>query len=528
MKQTRGGSFLKQAAILGIAAICVRFIGFLYRIPAHHLVGDEGNALYAWAYNIYTFAIIISSGALPAAISKLVSERIALGQHKNANLLFNTAMKLALFLGSIVGLAVFIGADWLATIRPYPQSVLAIRFLAPTVVIVSILAVFRGNFQGQRNAMPTALSQIGEQIFNVVFSLLLAFIFFDASDLGPAVAGLGAGTGIGAVVALLIVAGIHFAQSSQITKTNNGYFTESRFDQVKDIIKTATPIIIGMSIYIIANIIDMGMAADRIYASGAFTEAEVRGLVGQFTGKFILLTTLPVSLSMALSQAIIPEIAAAHVTGDSQAVRHKTNMALRLSMMLSIPSAIALAVMADPILRLLFPRFPDGGLLLQFGSASIIFLAMVQVLTGVLQGIGHMGLPIVGAFFGVLVKIPVNYFLMAVPEINILGAVISTILCYVVAAVVNITYLYQATGIIPDVKDSFIKPLIAASAMGLVLYAVYNTLTWVIPSQVATIFALGVGAVTYVIFMFLIKGLKTQDINSAPLPSKVKSWFSGL
>jgi len=534
-KRERKNNFVKQAAILVAASLLVRLIGFFYRLPLTEIVGDVGNAFYSSAYYIYAFAITITSGALPAAISKLVSERVALGKYNDAHELFKTAMGVAAILGAVVALFMFLASDWLTGLRffNFPEAAYTVRALAPTVFVVALLAVFRGYFQGMNTMIPTAISQVVEQIFNVCFSLWLAHVFFrTASRLEHAAAGAGAGTGIGAVAGLIVVIGCYLlvaqklrvrAAGNRHTQTLNGG-VERRKAHIKALLLTALPIVIGMGIYQIANFIDMGMAKDRIMSTGYFLEDQVDAMVGQFTTKFILLTTLPVSLSVALSQAVIPDISSSRALMDKAAVRHKINTALRLSMALSIPAVVGLSVLADPILALLFPGHPEGGWLLRYGSISIIFLALVQVSTGALQGIGKVLLPAIAAFFGVIIKIPVNWFLLGIPEINILGTVISTIVCYVIAAAINLYFLYKHTGVMPDYVGAFLKPAFAAFGMGLVCFITHHMVGLIAPDRVATVMALGIGVPVYLLLMWMIGGFPQHGAR-LPLPGFVRRWF---
>ena len=515
----------------------VRLIGFSYRMPLTGLIGDVGNTFYTTAYHVYAFAIIVSSGALPAAISKLVSERVALGRYSDAHELFKNALGIAAAIGAAAGLFMALGANWLTQLRffNFPDASYAVRALAPTVFVVALLAVFRGYFQGMNTMVPTAVSQVIEQIFNAVFSIWLAHVFFRAARVEHAAAGAAAGTGIGALAGLIVVIGVYLliakelrhraANSLRAPASADG--GEKRETQIRNILLTALPIIVGMGIYHIATFIDMGMAMDRIMSSGIFTEEQVHEKVGQFTGKFLLLTVLPVSLSVALSQAIIPDISASKAVMDRKAVRHKINTAMRISMALSIPAAVGLSVLADPILALLFPSYPDGGRLLRLGSVSIIFWAMVQVSSGVLQGIGKVMLPVIAAFFGVMIKIPINWYLLAVPEINILGTVISTIICYIVAAGINLYFLHKYTGVLPNYKDVFLKPAFAAAGMGFACFVTYHLVGIIAPDRFATIMALVVGLPVYLALMWAVGGFVKQDMEAAPLPQVVRRWFGG-
>jgi stage V sporulation protein B len=194
-------------------------------------------------------------------------------------------------------------------------------------------------------------------------------------------------------------------------------------------------------------------------------------------------------------------------------------------MLIAIPSAVGLAVMADPILSLLFPSHPGGGWLLQWGAVSIVFMAVNQILVGSLQGVGKVSMPLVAAFFGVLVKLPLNYFLMAVPEINILGAVISTTACFVVAGVLNGFFLYQTTGILPRFLQTMGKPLVASAIMGASCLGLHIGLDILMPTPLATVFTLLLGVSIYVAAMVLIRGLHAEDIALLPLPKKWLRWL---
>jgi len=527
-----GNSFVKQAAILAAASLFVRFIGFLYRIPFTNWIGDTGIDYYVTAYQIYTFAIAISSGALPVAVSRLISERIARRQYYNAHEMFKTSMIFAIITGSITGIIMGFGANLFSEFFGVPGAALAVRTLAPTVLIVAMLAVFRGYFQGMKTAMPTAISQVIEQIFKVIITLWLAYMFLDAANIQLSVAGGTIGTGVAAVAGLAVVVFLYMLVAKDLrdraSRDVNYEVDENKYTQLRAIVTIALPMILAMVIFSISGILDLRMAVGRMLASGAFTIEEARVLRGQFTGKFILLTTLPVALSVALSAAVIPEITSSTVQMDTPAVKHKTNMALRLSMILSIPSAVGLAVLADPIIALLFPRYPDGGWLLRYGAVSIVFMALVHVLTGTLQGLGHVKLPVIAASIGVLTKIPVNHILIGIPSINIFGAVISTIVCFAVASAINMYFLYKHTSILPSLSGAFIKPLVASVGMGMICYITYHMIKLFMPTPVATVTALGAGAAAYVIFMCLIKGFRKSDLQAAPLPGKVRKLLQQL
>jgi stage V sporulation protein B len=352
----------------------------------------------------------------------------------------------------------------------------------------------------------------------------------DAERLHRSVAGAAAGTGIGVLAGLLVLiflySLVHRDFRQRMVKDIEPPYEYER-DHRKIIFATVLPIIAGMSLYAIGTPLDQGMANARIAASGAFAVEEINVLVGQFGGKFLLLTALPVALVIALSTAVIPEISSANSVKDKIKIRENISTAMRLAMFIAIPSAVGLAVMADPILALLFPSFPEGGNMLRWGAVSIVFMAVNQILTGSLQGVGKVSMPLVAAFFGLLVKLPVNHFLMAVPHINMMGAVISTIICFVVAGGLNLFFLYKSTQIMPRFGEALLKPAVASAVMGVSCWGIYRGLAVIIPNALATVVTLILAVVIYTVAMMLMRGIKSSEVAMLPLPKRVVDWLMG-
>lgn len=531
----KNSSFVKQASILAAAGLLVRFLGFLYRLPLTGLIGNEGNGIYGVGYNVYNFFLIMSSAGLPVAISKMVSERTALGEYKAADKVFRVSLMVAGIAGLVCALILGFGAKWFATVLTSERSYYTIITLAPTVFIVAIMAVFRGYFQGQGNSVPTAVSQVIEQIFNAAFSLILAYSFMQIAigDTGLDKYALGAaggttGTGIGALAGLLVLIWIYMmarpSLNRKIKDDKAKYKQQSNKKIAVDLIKTALPIIAGTAIFSVSNLIDTAMVKGRLTFAGNFTKKEADALFGILNVKYVTMTTLPVAISTAFATAAIPSIVASIVLKDKKGMNEKINSALRLTMMISIPSAVGMGVLAEPIIKMLFPSNPEGAPLLQVGSVSIIFLALAQIVTGMLQAIGRLRIPVIGAMLGALLKIPLNYFLVGIPEINVLGAVVSTIACYMAASVFDWYILSKTIKVKPDIMSIMIKPLICSVVMGLSCYVSYNFITYFISSNtIATVFSIMVGVAVYFGYMLLIKGIKGEDIRHLPGGDKIFS-----
>ncbi|MCD7855409.1 MAG: polysaccharide biosynthesis protein [Clostridiales bacterium] len=521
----KNSSFVKQAVILAVASMIVRLLGFAYRVPLTNMIGDEGNGIYSAGYYIYTFFLILSSSGLPAAISKMISEKVALGEYKNARRIFKVSLCVAGTLG-IIGMAImFFGAERLALLVGSPRSVYTLMSLAPTVFICAVMSVYRGWYQGFNTTIPTAVSQVVEQIFNAFFSVYLAWVLLGYGiEMGAA--GGTMGTGIGALAGLITIVIISFitkkSYNAIFAEDKGGYAVETAKQITGRLFKTAIPIITGTAVFSMTNLIDMKMVMVRLAASGAFTSREADILYGQLTGKYVTLTTLPVSISTALATAVLPNIAASIALKDQKAVKAKVNTSLRLTMIISIPAAIGMGVLANQILQLLYPNYPEGGELLAIGAISIIFLALSQIETGILQGIGKVYVPAVNALIGAIVKIPLNYVLIAIPSINVKGAVISTIGCYIVCALLNLLALKRATGIKFDFVSILLKPILASLIMGVGCLGLYKLIYAVLPSNsICTIIAIIFAIIVFVVALALMKGFKREDLALLPMGSKL-------
>ena len=205
----RTKSFVRQAGILAIASIMVRVIGLLYKSPLYRILGAEGNGYYSTAYNIYTLVLLISSYSIPSAISKVMSQKLALGQYKNAQKIFKCSLIYVIIIGAVLSTLAFIFSPFLLDNE---NSIVVLDVFIPTIFFAGILAVLRGYFQARKDMTKTSVSQILEQIFNASFSIGMAYILmktvgsiknkkeFDTLVAIRGAQGSAIGTGVGVIV----------------------------------------------------------------------------------------------------------------------------------------------------------------------------------------------------------------------------------------------------------------------------------------------------------------------------------------
>ncbi|MCL2406992.1 MAG: polysaccharide biosynthesis protein [Defluviitaleaceae bacterium] len=532
------GNFVKQAFILAAAALISRVLGFVYLLPLTAMIGDDGNGLYSRAYYIYNFFLIISSAGLPAAISKLVAERVSLGKYNEARRVFRASLCVAVVLGLICMAAMFFGAGFLTNAMGEPRSYYALIALSPTVFIVAVMAVFRGYFQGLGTMVPTSVSQVVEQIFNVAFSLILASALMGmySASADPtmfAAAGGTAGTGVGAVFGFFTML-IYFVmhRRSKLVRypatdnTDKSEISDGYFKYIWLILRTTIPIIAGAAILSFTNLIDAAMAATRLMAGG-FTAAEANILYGQLGGKYAHIITLPISIATVFALAAIPSISSSKALKDTAAIENKINTAIRMTMFICVPAAAGLIVLGSPIIAMLFPAFPDGGTLLTVGGINVVLIALNQILTGPLQATGHLKIPVIAAFTGSLVKVTANYFLIPIPQINIHGAVISTALCYIVAASINWYWLKRTSGIRIRFIELMKKPVLCSVIMGAVCFGVFQLLYNIVGfgNTISTLSAIIIAFISYFVLMITTKGLSNEDLCLLPFGRRFVSFL---
>lgn len=343
-------------------------------------------------------------------------------------------------------------------------------------------------------------------------------------------AGGTSGTGIGAFAGLMVVSFVYLKHKNDFNQkidSDKSKTLESRGHIAKSILFIAFPIIIGTAIFSMANLIDMQMVKSRLLYNNAFTQQEAETLYGQLTGKYTTLTTLPVSIATAFATAVLPNIAASVALKQKETINAKINTCLRITMLISFPATVGVGLLGDQILNLLFPNAPEGGMLLKIGAISIIFLSLNQISTGILQGMGKVYIPALNAIFGVIIKIPINYILIAIPQINVIGAVISSIACYFVASVLNTINLVKYSKAKLDYKGIIFKPLLSSLFMSIVCIFGYNLIHCLLQnSAIATLLTIILSIFVYFISLLFTKSLVKSDILLLPMGNKIYNKFS--
>ena len=530
-------SLVKGTAVLAAAGLFVKFLGAFFRIPLANMIGAVGMANYAPAYSLYNFLLVFSTAGIPVAVSKMVSERHAVGRYAEAAQVFQLSRLLMLATGMVGFSVVFLYAEEIAELFHVPGASLSMRAMAPALLLVPLVASYRGYFQGMNNMIPTAVSQIAEQIFRVAAGLALAMFLKDnvwifegftwqqrgaaGGCFGAAAGGLG---GLLAIGMLYLTARRQLKERIRRDRTTR---CSSSFLILKKMLVIALPITLGAAIMPIVGLIDAGVVAARLQASG--WEKEVaEDLYGQLTGFAAPLIGFPQILIQSVVVSLVPLAAAAKQKKDVYQLQETLGTGYRIAMILGTPCAIGLIALAQPILLLLYPTQKASAIhaapCLQLLGLGFFALAVVQVSTGALQGIGRQMVPVRNLMAGVVVKFVLTWSLTAVPAVNIKGAALGNAAAYLIAAALDVGALRRATGLRLQVVQTFFKPAICSAVMGVAAAVSYSLLYRGLGHNSAAC----LGAVVIAILVYGLMILRTGTIRRAemsrlPLGEKLTS-----
>lgn len=535
-KKKSNSDYLVQGTVLTIASIVVRIIGMIYRIPITNIIGDQGNAIYSAAYEIYSIILMISSFSIPLAVSKMVSEKVAKRQRKHAYQVFKAALVFSLFVGGVAAILTFLFADKLAFLMKMPPSVYALKVLAPTLFVSAVLGAIRGYFQGLGTMAPTAVSQVIEQIINAIVSVVATYFFFQygvkqaAGDttlqLGEAYGAAGGtlGTGIGTIAALLFLVALFRTYQKRLKKQ---LYREKNVpnDSYKDIyykmFMTIIPVVLSTVVYNISNIVDQGIF-NNVMVDIGMSRNDYSALWGMYSGKFRTLMNVPLSMASCLTPSMIPSLVEAMVYKDFKEAKRKIRTSIRFTMVITIPCAVGFIVLGSPILQLLFnDTRKKPAQIMMLGSIMLIFYALSTLGNGILQGIGKMKEPVINAAIAFLLHLPVLLILLRLKGVDIFAVVIANIFFAIVMSILNQRAIKKHLGYHQEITKTFVIPLISSLIMGAGTYLTHKlTVTALgkgyVGNLVGTALALVIAIVLYIVMLLKLKGISEEEMYDLP------------
>ena len=453
-------SLLKGAVVMAAAGMIVKLLGAVFRIPLANMIGSVGMANYSPAYSIYAFLLVFATAGIPVAISKMVSERYAVGQFSEAERVFRISRKLMMVIGVTGFLILFFLGDLIADIINMPGSALSMKTTSIALLLVPIMSSYRGYFQGMQDMRPTAVSEVAEQSFRVLFGLLLAhFLMADQFDIlgyssaerGAAGGCFGASAGsIGGLAVMLIVYMLARKGIKRRIEKEETSEKEPAKDILKRIAAIAIPITIGSAIMPIVNLIDAAMVKTRLLVAGFDSNAAL-DCYGQLVGFAAPIIQFPQVLMTAIVMSLVPMVSAANKLNNREELHGHISLGMRMTTIVAFPAAVGMFVLAEPILLLLYAAQKESAVsaapCLQIYAIGFVFLAIITTMTGALQGIGKQQLPVINLCIGLIAKFVLTWVLTAIPFMNVKGAVIGSATTYLIAMILDIIAVKKYSGV---------------------------------------------------------------------------------
>lgn len=539
----KSNNFLIQGSILAVTSLIVRIIGLVYRIPMQRIIGDEGMGIYNNTFELYNIALILSSYSLPIAVSRLVAVRRVNKEYRNTYRIFLCAMAFAFTVGLIATAVIFGGADfWAVLIYNDDNIALPLRVLAPTIFVFSVMGVLRGFFQGRNTMIPTAISQLLEQVVNAVVSIAAAYILIKNYSASANVASYGAaggtlGTFCGALIGLIFLLFVFLIYKPVLNRHmrhDDDEYRESNKTIFRLLVITIVPIILSQTIYQISGVLD-GTMFNHVMAKKQLTLFDIdtlknsvpgelyvkkyrEALMGIYGTKYKLLTNVPVAVATAIAAAIVTSLAAAYEKGMYEVINHKIHAAIKFNMIVAIPSAVGMGVLASPILRLIFH---DNRVLpanfLRLGCLAIVFFALSTLSSAVLQGINQLRVPVINSSISLGIHIVLVILLLKYTSLSTYALVIGNVSFALVVCILNWLAIEKYLDYHQEIMKTFVIPSISSGLMGAVAYFSYKGFMHFIRSNtISTLAAILVAMIVYFVLLIFLKGIDEDELDYLP------------
>lgn len=528
-KASERQNFLYGAAILAAATALIKVIGALFKIPIVNILGSEGFSNFTIAYNIYGFFLTVSTTGLPVALSKMISEANALGRENQLRRIYSVTFRAFLTIGLVGALIMAVFCKPLAVLMGDGMAWSSILALAPALLFVCVMSSFRGYFQGLSDMRPTAVSQIIEALGKLVFGLSLAFLIIKTGgSVFMASAGAIAGVTLGTVFGMLYIL------LRKVSEGKNRAQGTDEPDSTKQVLNRllalAVPITLGSSVLSLLTVIDGAVVLTRLQTALGYAASLARSLNGSY-GAAQTIYNFPIAFITPLTVSIIPHISESIALGQSKKAAELTESAMRITALIAIPAAVGLGILSLPVLKLLYFSQPDvyttGAPLLALLAPVVLANSFVLLTNAILQSNGYVKIPLYSMVIGGVLKIIINWVLVAIPALNIKGAPIGSICCFGFIAVFNMVQIKRLIPEKPSYIRVFIRPVICSAVMSAAVWGVYRLLERLtdtggfMNTAVETAAAIGVGAAVYLVMVVVIKAVRAEDIALLPKGDKL-------
>ena len=540
-------TFLQGTAVLAMATVLVKLMGFLFKVPLNNIIGEDGFGYFNTAYDVYNVLLMISTTGLPVAMSRMISQAQTLGNHAQIKRIYRTSLYVFLTIGMVGSLGMLFFCRQLSVmVTTNENSWAAIAALAPCVLLICLVSAYRGFFQGQSNMTPTSVSQIFEAVTRLVVGLGLAWLVMkltgeaavraqgivlasgetaqDYGDITLAAGGAILGVTLGSLISVVY---LHhkFRQSNQILSLGGGTAKSTR-STMNELLSIAVPITLGSAGLQIINLFDTMIYMRRLTGALQWTEKMADSAKGVYNFCQTVFA-LPCSFIPTITIAVIPAITASLTRKDLAEAKATSESSVRTMALIAMPCAAGLFVMAEPVIRLLCSTYTEDKIqlaatMLAILGLTVIFNSLVLLLNAIMQAHGDVVTPVVNMLIGGIIKIIVNYILVGQPNLNIVGAPIGTFICYISITALDLIAMKRHISARPAIFKNIIRPGLASAIMGAATFMVYRVLSNAISSwKLACLLSLAFAVVLYAVLAVFLRCLTYEDCMLLPKGEKI-------
>ena len=523
MADKKPNSFFGGAAILAVGILVVKVISAVYKMPLVNLLCSTGYADFSAAFNIFNILLMISTAGIPVAMSKMISGALEEGRTNQAHKVFRVAFGFFLALGILCSLIMLLFAKQFAALMHNTSAVWCMRVLAPSVALCCCLACFRGYAQGHRNMTPSSVSQIIEALFKLIIGLTLAWVLIRVMGKDDSIGAAGAIVG---VTVSELAAVLYMAWDFWKTRRSETYIASDRPENSYNILRTcltlAIPISLTSASTSIITAVDNSLVMGRLQSALKLGEEAARSLMGDYTGVQTVYQ-IPPALMVAITASVIPAITVCFAKRDRAGATRIVGSALKTGALIAIPSGVGMIVLGTPITKLLFHSLDSeiAGPILSILGVANIFVCIMLVCNSIMQSHGILNVPIITMLIGGVIMVLFDFFVVAIPSVNIYGSPIGTCICYGTTCVLDLLIVRRLVPRCPSFLSLFAKPVIASIVMGGAAWATYGLLNGVVGNTVATLAAVLIAVVVYAVLIVALKTLTRDDLSLMPKGDKI-------
>lgn len=530
-EREKKSNFITQGIILAAASVICRLIGLIYRIPLANTIGDDGLGAYSNAYEVYNIALLLATYSIPTAISKLISEREDKREYQNSFHLFQVGMVFAVVVGMVASLLLFFGAEFIAgTVFKEEDlgSAIPLKVLAPTIFVFAMLGVLRGFFQGKHTVIPTSVSQILEQIVNAVVSVVAAKLLISYFSASPKLSAYGAaggtlGTFFGVLTAFLFMLFVFFSYvpylKRRLRKDRIGAYEDRAF-LLKMLVLTMIPIILNQTVYSISSFLD-SVLLNQIFDIKGIDELVRRTMFGRYSGKYRLLTNVPIAIASSIGMAILPSVVQAYTAKNKELLHERIAQAVKLNMMIAFPCAGGMAVLAGPIMQFVFGDTGEAlamtSRMMYIGAASIVFFAYSTATNSILQGVNRMRLPVIHGVISLGIYLVLDVILLMFTPLGVYTLVVGNMIFPLIISALNWRTLQKELGYTQELDCTFLRIGLCTVFMAILALLSYRGLYFVLKSNaIALLFSIFVAMVVYFIMLIVFQAVTEEELMDMP------------